>query len=267
MSTGSSAFTRLAAIIRRLRAPDGCAWDREQTPSTLRASLVEEAWEAVSAIEAADDPNLREELGDLFLLVTMIAYMREQEGAFSVADVLDGICEKLIRRHPHVFSNARQQSVTGILEQWDRIKGEEKPGGAEPASVLDGVPGALPPLERAQEVQKRAAKVGFDWPSVEPVWDKLAEEMRELRAAATGGKQRAVEEELGDLAFTVVNLSRLMGVDASLALRAANQKFSRRFREVERRLASEGRTPAEAGLERMDAIWDQLKAEERASSK
>jgi tetrapyrrole methylase family protein/MazG family protein len=258
------AFDGLLAIIRRLRGPDGCQWDRQQTPLSLRSSLLQESWEAISAIEAADDRNLVEELGDLYLLVTMIAYMKEQEGAFPVGEALEGICAKLVRRHPHVFADAKQETVEGILAQWDRIKREEKREAAagprrEPPSALDGVPRALPPLERAQAIQQRAARVGFDWPAAEPVWAKLAEEESELRRAVDGGNVRAIEEELGDLLFTVVNLARLLGADASLVLRSANEKFARRFREVERRLAEEGSEPAAAGLERMDAIWNQLK--------
>jgi len=259
-------FARLAAIVRRLRGPQGCAWDREQSPRTLRAALVEEAWEAVPAIDAEDDANLREELGDLYLLVTMIAAMLEERSAGTVADVLEGISDKLVRRHPHVFGDATTASVPGILAQWERIKREERDGGP-PDSALDGVPGSLAPLERATSLQKKAAKVGFDWPSAEPVWDKIAEEVRELREASASGDGLSVEEELGDLLFTVANLARFLDVDPAVALHRANGKFSRRFREIERRLASRGIAPAEAGLAAMDAIWDQLRDEERNASK
>jgi len=262
----SRSFERLLAVIRRLRGPDGCAWDREQSPATLRAGLVEEAWEAVSAIDTGDEANLREELGDLYLLVTMIASMHEERSAFSVADVLEGIVEKLVRRHPHVFADAQPGSVDGILAQWDRIKREER-AHETPRSVLGGVPGSLPPLERAASLQKKAAKVGFDWPSVGPVWDKLAEESTELREAAGGGDPARVEEELGDLLFTVVNLARFLKIDPALALNRTNAKFERRFREIERRLAAQGIAPAEAGLEAMDAVWNQLREEERNASK
>ena len=259
-------FERLLAIIRRLRGPDGCAWDREQSPVTLRAGLVEEAWEAVSAIDAGDDANLREELGDLYLLVTMIACMHEERASFTVADVLEGIADKLVRRHPHVFGDAKPGSVPGILAQWDRIKRDER-GADGTRSALDRIPGSLPPLERSAALQQRAAKVGFDWPAADPVWEKLAEETRELREALASGDVRRIEDELGDLLFTVVNLSRFLQTDPSLALNRANDKFSRRFREVERRLAARGITPAEAGLETMDGIWNQLRDEERNASK
>jgi tetrapyrrole methylase family protein/MazG family protein len=259
-------FERLLSIVRRLRGPDGCAWDREQSPITLRAGLVEEAWEAVSAIDAGDEANLREELGDLYLLVTMIACMHEERSSFTVADVLESIVDKLVRRHPHVFGDAKPGSVPGILAQWDRIKLGERGDNGRP-SVLDGIPGSLPPLERAAALQGRAAKVGFDWPAADPVWDKLTEETRELRDALGSGDARRVEDELGDLLFTVVNLSRFLKADPGLALNRANEKFARRFREVERRLAARGITPAEAGLESMDKVWNQLRDEERNASK
>lgn len=259
-------FERLLAIVRRLRAPDGCAWDRAQSPSTLRANLVEEAWEAVSAIDAGDAANLREELGDLYLLVTMIACMHAERSTFTVADVLEGIADKLVRRHPHVFGDAGPRSVPAILAHWDRIKREEKGGGGR-GSVLEGVAGSLPPLERAVALQRKAAKVGFDWAAADPVWAKLAEEMAELRAAADAGDAARVEDELGDLLFTVVNLARHLGVDPGLALNRSNLKFARRFREIERRLADSGVEPSAAGLEAMDRIWDQLRTEERNASK
>jgi tetrapyrrole methylase family protein/MazG family protein len=259
-------FERLFSIIRRLRGPDGCAWDREQSPATLRDGLVEEAWEAVSAIDAGDEANLREELGDLYLLVTMIAWMHEERSSFTVADVLEGIADKLVRRHPHVFEDAKPGSVPGIIVQWDRIKRDER-GNDSPRSELDGIPGSLPPLERSTALQKRAAKVGFDWPATEPVWDKLAEETRELREAAASGDARRIEEELGDLLFTVVNLARFLKADPGLSLNRANSKFSRRFREIEKRLAARGIAPAEAGLEALDGVWNQLRDEERNASK
>jgi MazG family protein len=227
---------------------------------------MEEAWEAVSAIDAGDDENLREELGDLYLLVTLIACIHEERASFTVADVLEGIVEKLVRRHPHVFGDAKPGSVDGILAQWERIKRDERGDGGT-RSALDGIPGSLPPLERSAALQRRAAKVGFDWPSADPVWEKLAEETCELREALASGDARRVEDELGDLLFTVVNLSRSLSIDPSLALNRSNDKFSNRFREVERRLAERGLKPAEAGLEAMDAVWNQLRDEERNASK
>ncbi|MGA2614986.1 MAG: nucleoside triphosphate pyrophosphohydrolase [Spirochaetia bacterium] len=261
-SSPAASFARLLETIQRLRGPQGCAWDRAQTPATLRPSLVEEVWEAVSAIEAQDEKNLHEELGDLYLLVTMIAWIKEQEGAFTVSSVLRGIQEKLVRRHPHVFGSASADSVKEILARWDEIKAAEKGERRASGSTLDHLPGALQPLEKSLGLQKKAAKVGFDWPAAGPVWDKISEEMRELAAAASEGNQRTTEEEAGDLLFSVVNLCRFLKVDPSIALHATNVKFERRFRELEKRLAAQGISPTQAGLARMDALWNQVKSEE-----
>ena len=272
----SGAFARLVSIIQRLRAPDGCPWDRQQSPRTLRAALLEEAWECISAIDAGDDLNMEEELGDLYLLATMMAWMKEEDGAFTVESVLSRISEKLVRRHPHVFGEARVAGAEQVLIQWDAIKAQEKAeqaggyhgggsrraGAAPHPSSLDGVPSSFPPLERAAKLQKKAAKVGFDWPGPEPVWAKIDEELRELRDAVGTSSAERVEDEVGDLLFSVVNLARLLKVDPALALHRTNVKFDRRFREVERRLAREGSGPKDAGLQRMDALWNQVKSEE-----
>ena len=263
-SDPASPFDRFLAIVRRLRGPGGCPWDIAQTPRTLRDGLVEEAWECIAAIDAGDDANLREELGDLYLVATLVAVMKEQEGTFSVADVLEEICAKLVRRHPHVFGESEAETVSEVLVQWQAIKDDEK-GAARPGSALDGLPGSLPPLERAFAAQKKAARVGFDWPEAAPVWDKMHEEMGELREAVANGDPARIEDEVGDLLFTVVNLSRLLKTDPALALSSTLRKFERRFRGVEERLRRDGLTPAEAGLARMDGIWNQLKREERSA--
>jgi tetrapyrrole methylase family protein/MazG family protein len=257
-----ASFDCLLEIVKRLRGPGGCPWDIAQSPPTLRASLVDEAWECVSAIDAADDANLQEELGDLCLVVSLIAWMKEQEGAFSVQSVFDRICDKLVRRHPHVFAGAAAPGVEGTIAQWDSIKASERTRAGVRGSALDLVPGSLPPLEKAAELQKKAAKVGFDWPGPEPVWGKIGEEIAEVHAAVGSGDGAQVEEEIGDLLFSVVNLARLLKVDPSLALHGANRKFDRRFREVERRVRSQGIEPSEAGLARLDAAWNQVKSEE-----
>jgi tetrapyrrole methylase family protein/MazG family protein len=270
MSDATGAFARLLSIIQRLRGPNGCPWDREQSPRTLRAALIEEAWECISAIDLGDDANMEEELGDLYLLVTMMSWMKEQEGAFSVESALAHIAEKLIRRHPHVFAGEAKGSAEQVLVQWDEIKAREKRSHAAahgldasaPPSSLDGVPASFPPLEKAAKLQKKAAKVGFDWPDPQPVWDKIEEELDELRSAVKAGTDVEIEAEVGDILFSVVNLSRLLRVDPALALHRTNVKFERRFREVERRLAAAGLRPAEAGLDRMDELWNQVKSEE-----
>jgi tetrapyrrole methylase family protein/MazG family protein len=222
----------------------------------------------VSAIDAGDDANMEEELGDLYLLVTMLAWMKEQEGAFSVESALARIGDKLVRRHPHVFAGGIERNTEQVVVQWDEIKAQENAGRAGTAgrtSALDGVPPSFPTLERAAKLQSKAARAGFDWRSPEPVWAKIDEELRELRAAVKSGSSTLAEAEMGDLLFSVVNLARTLRVDAALALHRTNVKFERRFREVERRLAEGGMVPAQAGLERMDALWDQVKAEESAS--
>jgi tetrapyrrole methylase family protein/MazG family protein len=257
------AFARLYGIVKTLRGPGGCPWDREQTPESLRTNLVEEAYECVSAVEERDDENLKEELGDLLLVTTMIAYMREQEGVFDLEGVLAGICSKLIRRHPHVFGEAVKETPQEVIEQWDHIK-DHVEGKKHKHSILERVPRTLPPLERAFEIQNKVAKVGFDWGDHEPLWAKLQEEIEELRAAGASGSAKQVEQELGDLLFTVVNLGRRLEVDPTLALNRTNQKFIARFREMERRLAERGLRPEDSDLETMDGVWNQIKAEEAA---
>jgi tetrapyrrole methylase family protein / MazG family protein len=277
------AFGRLYAIVARLRAPDGCPWDREQSPASLRGSVVEEAYEFVEAIDEGEPGHVAEEAGDLFLLATMIPYMYEQRGAFTVAEVLTGIGDKLIRRHPHVFGEAVAESSEAVLKQWDEIK-EKVEGRRRKDSVLDAVSRALPPLERAYKLQKKAAKVGFDWARAGDVWAKAREELLEAEQAcealsaegpAAGAeavadadgdaavRRAALEEELGDLLFSAVNLSRFLGVDPALALHAANEKFSRRFRQVERRMAEAGVELAAEHMERMDGLWNEAKAAEK----
>jgi tetrapyrrole methylase family protein/MazG family protein len=254
------AFTELYSIVRTLRSPEGCPWDREQTPYTLRTNLIEEAYESISAIEEDDDANLEEELGDLYLLVTMIGYMKEQEGRFAVTDSLRHICAKLIRRHPHVFGDAVKETPDEVVEQWDHIK-EHVEGKRHKHSVLERVPRTLPPLERAFEIQKKVSKVGFDWKNPGPVWEKLEEEIAELREVDLSDDLQAAEAEFGDLLFTVVNLGRLMGIDPTLALNRTNQKFIARFQELERRLGQRGLRPENSDLETMDGIWNEIKDE------
>jgi tetrapyrrole methylase family protein / MazG family protein len=250
-------FDRLLAIVRLLRSPEGCAWDREQTPESMRSSLVEEAYEVVDAIEAKDDSNLEEEIGDLFLVASAIIAMKEEAGVFGADEVFGSVCEKLVRRHPHVFGEARVGSSAEVVEQWDRIKGAE-PGKAK-SSALDGVPRGFPPLERAHEIQRKAAKVGFDWEKATDILAKLDEERQELVEALDDGRHGGIEEEIGDLLFTVANLSRKLGVDPARALAATNRKFELRFREMERRIGEAGRDIKGMTLSEMDAVWDEVK--------
>jgi tetrapyrrole methylase family protein/MazG family protein len=266
-SDAASAFQRFTEIIARLRAPDGCPWDREQTPRSLRGSLIEETYECVEAIDGKDPGHIREELGDVFLLVTMMSYMHQQEGSFTIEEVLDGICDKLIRRHPHVFAGVSVANAAEALDNWARIKVEQE--GRKPKdSVLDDVSRGLPPLDRAYKLQKKAAKAGFDWPDREGVIAKIEEELEEVReAAGTPEGERLegerLENELGDLLFSVVNLCRSFGVEPSLALQRTNITFERRFRHVEKRMKEAGAVMNGDNLAMMDALWEEAKREEK----
>jgi tetrapyrrole methylase family protein/MazG family protein len=256
----AGAFKALYDTVVRLRAPDGCPWDREQTPLSLRGDLIEETYECVEAIGEKDPVHIREELGDIYLLATMIAYMHEQEGLFSVEDALRGITEKLVRRHPHVFGESADRaeglSSAEVLRNWAKIKVEQE-GRAPRDGILDGVSRSLPPLDRANKLQKKAAKAGFDWPDLEGVMNKLEEELAEVSGAL--GDREALEEELGDLLFSAVNLCRFLKVDPSTALQGANAKFVRRFGYVEKRMKETGQEMRAGSLEAMDAFWEEAK--------
>jgi len=254
----ADSFATLYAIIARLRAPDGCPWDREQSPSSIRNNIVEEAYELVEAITEKDSAHIREESGDLFLLATMAAYMYEQEGIFSVAEALDSVSEKLVRRHPHVFGDADADSPDAVVEQWNRIK-EQTEGRRKKDSLLDDVPRHLPPLERAYKIQKKAAKVGFDWTHVDSVWDKVEEELRESREAFAAKDGEELESEIGDLLYSVINLARFNGIDPAIALQRTNEKFSHRFRHVEKRMREKGLSMASEHMASMDAYWEEAK--------
>jgi len=253
-------FTDLYRIITRLRAPHGCEWDREQTAESMRSNLVEEAYEILDAIDRRDDENLCEELGDLFLVTSTIMRIKEEAGDFPPAEVFGGVCDKLIRRHPHVFSDATVDGVDAILAQWDHIKRHEEGKGTD--SLLDTIPAALPPLDTANKLQKRAAGVGFDWPDTGGVFDKLDEEIQEIREAMDRRADGEIEAEVGDLLFSVVNLARHLGVHAGVALRGANARFSRRFRRVESGARENGRSMEKMSLADLDELWDQAKADE-----
>ena len=263
----------LLAVMARLRDKDaGCPWDIAQSFATIAPYTIEEAYEVADAIAREDLDGLKDELGDLLLQVVYHAQMASEEKRFGFADVVDAITRKMVRRHPHVFGGAdRDAFMTGNM--WGRIKDEEKAarGASGSSSRFDDVPLALPALTRAVKLQKRAAEVGFDWPSLEPVLAKAEEEMRELKAAVAdrdggAGKNRTkrVGEELGDVLFVVANIARHLGVDPEAALRDANAKFLRRFASVENALAKEGRKPEDATLEEMDQLWDEAKAAEEA---
>jgi nucleoside triphosphate diphosphatase len=251
----------LLEVMARLRDPEsGCPWDREQSFATIAPYTLEEAFEVADAIERGDLGELRDELGDLLFQVVFHARMAEEQGAFDFADVVGGLVEKMRRRHPHVFGGARIEDAEAQSRAWEGHKARER--AARSQGLLDGVPLSLPALARAQKLGRRAARAGFDWPDAGAVLDKLAEEEAELAEAIAGrdGRPEAVEEELGDLLFTVANLARHLEVDAEGALRRASLKFERRFREVEARLAAAGRSPEDAGSEELERLWNAVKA-------
>ena len=262
-STGGERFELdpLVKVMSRLRSPDGCPWDIEQSHATLRRYIIEEVYEVLEAIDEQDPTHLCEELGDLLLQIVFHARMAEEAGDFSMQDVVDTVTEKLIRRHPHVFGDISVQDAAEVIVNWDAIKRREKK--QKPKSALDGVPQGLPALLRANKLQMKAAKVGFDWDDVAPVWDKVAEELAELRQAAAGGNPAEIEDELGDVVFAVVNLGRFLGVETEVALNRANNKFSRRFFQVEALLRQQGRKWQELDLAQMDELWLAVKAEEK----
>lgn len=243
-------------IMARLRSPGGCVWDIEQTHESLRRYMVEEVYEVLEAIELADADKLCEELGDLLLQVVFHARIAEECGRFSMQDVVDTVAEKMIRRHPHVFGDITVRDAAEVVVNWEKIKSREK---TDRHSVLDGVPKGLPSLMRAYKLQGKAAKVGFDWNSIGPVWDKLYEELGELRQALAGQDPAAVRDELGDVLFTVVNLSRFLGIEPETALNTVNHKFIKRFAYVENQVEKRGVAWSEYSLDELDALWVEAK--------
>jgi ATP diphosphatase len=256
---------RLLAVMARLRDPaSGCLWDREQTFATIAPYTIEEAYEVAEAAERGVVPELKEELGDLLLQVAFHARMAEERGAFDFDDVAAAIADKMVRRHPHVFGTARVDTAAAQTLAWEEQKAHERRAKAatrgEAPSALDGVGVAFPALTRALKLQRRAARVGFDWPAAAPIYDKIAEEIDELKAES--GDPLRSEDELGDVLFAVVNLARWLQIDPEQALRRACRKFERRFRQIEVRLAARGIEPAAVGLEALEAEWQAVKAEE-----
>ncbi|WP_374449298.1 nucleoside triphosphate pyrophosphohydrolase [Stella sp.] len=249
------ALARLLGIMRRLRDPEaGCPWDKAQTFATIAPYTIEEAYEVADAIEEQDFDGLRDELGDLLFQVVFHSRMAEELGRFGFAEVADAISDKMVRRHPHIFGNAADGS--GDATHWEALKEAERAAraGDRLQSVLDGVPAALPALVRADKLQRRAARVGFDWPDADAVLPKIDEELAEIAEARAAAPDR-VAEEVGDLLFSVVNLARKLNIDAEVALRKANSKFDRRFRGIEAALLAEGRRPQDATLAEMEALW------------
>jgi MazG family protein len=250
-----SPIDRLKQIVERLRSPDGCPWDREQTHASLKPHIIEECYELIDAIDDQDDQGMQEELGDVLLQVVLHAQMASEAGRFDFDSVAEVISEKLIRRHPHVFGDTKLATSDAVLKQWDAIKRGEK---TDRESALDGVPRGLPGLAKTQKIQSKAARTGFDWPDAEGPLEKVKEEIREIEQAGTGEK---LAEELGDLLFSVVNFARKSKMDAEELLQAANRKFSDRFRKMEVLAASRGLNFSSLTLSEMDLLWNEVKAE------
>jgi len=251
-------FEELVNIVSRLRAPNGCPWDREQTNHTLLPYFVEEVYEFIESIDDGDWDLVKEELGDILLHIVFQASIAKDENVFQITDLLDNINKKLINRHPHVFGDAKAEAAFHTKQNWEAEKHKEK--GRE--SRLDGVPNSLPSLIRAQRLQQKASYAGFDWEKIEQVWGKVNEEIIELKEAEISGNNQHIEEEIGDLLFAIVNLSRHLNISSEDALRKTNQKFIRRFKKVEEGIKAKGKKLIEASLEEMDSIWNEAKHNE-----
>lgn len=250
-------FQRLVEVMATLRGPGGCPWDREQTRESLKPFLIEETYEVLEALDQGDRQKLQEELGDLLLQVVFHAQVASERAEFTITDVLQTVIDKLVRRHPHVFGEHRAETAEEVLQNWERLKQEER-GGVEKASALDGVPKSLPALLRAQRLQDKAARVGFDWGETAAVLQKVEEELGELKGAM-GKEAEMVEGEMGDLLFSLVNLARFLHLNAEETLRKCIEKFIRRFRHIEEVVAQQGKSLEESSLEEMDALWQEAK--------
>jgi MazG family protein len=267
------AFESLIALQARLRAPNGCPWDREQTHDSLRTYLVEETYEVLDALESGDARKFADELGDLLLQIVFHAELAAEAGKFDIADVIEQIYTKMVRRHPHVFGKVRAETSADVLKNWEQLKAEERAKSkvseakAPDASILDPVPRSLPGLLEAHQLTRRAANVGFDWQDVKGIFDKLAEETAELKQslASSDGRAEEIEEEVGDLLFVGVNLARFLGFDAEIALKKANRKFAGRFRQMERIAASRGQSLSGLSAAELDALWNEVKSGDAAS--
>jgi len=259
---------KLSALVARLRGEGGCPWDREQTRETLKPMLIEEAFETLDALDSDDPADLKEELGDLLFQVVFHAQIANENGEFDLGDVIDRSCEKMTRRHPHIFGTADLKTSEDVLKNWEDIKAAEK-GIASPSrpdserSLLDGIPKKIPALYRAHQMTAKAARVGFDWQRLDDIFSKLNEEAAELNDAVSRGDREQIACEMGDLLFVAVNIARTLGIDPETALERSNRKFERRFRFIEAAVKRQGRKLKDASLAEMDALWDEAKKNER----
>ncbi|MFL6417370.1 MAG: nucleoside triphosphate pyrophosphohydrolase, partial [Bryobacteraceae bacterium] len=261
-----SKFSELVSLMARLRAPGGCPWDRKQTFDSIKPYTLEETYEVLDAIDGRDWPGLSEELGDLLLQPVFLAAIAEEEGLFTISDSLQAINDKLVRRHPHIFGDAMAKTADDVKVRWDQIKAQEKAAAGVKAhsSVLDGTPRSVPALVEAHKISTKAAEVGFEWPDVQGVLEKLVEEARELTEAAERKDAGEIEHELGDLLFTLVNLARFHSIDPEQALRKTNARFRRRFAFLEEKIAGAGGEIRSTSLERMEELWQEAKTQEKA---
>jgi len=268
--TAGEWFERLVALQARLRAPNGCPWDREQTHATLRTYLIEEAYEVLDAMNGGDDVKFAEEMGDLLLQVVFHSQIAAEQGRFTAADVIREVHEKMVRRHPHVFGEKRARDAAEVLRNWEQIKAQERQGNAtvkteeRPKSLLDGVPRTLPATMEGLQLARKASRAGFDWDDAHGIFEKLREESAELRHASETKDTARVEEEMGDLLFAAVNLARFLEVDPEIALKNANAKFARRFREMERLSSDNGQAFAEVPRADKERLWEETKRGEKA---
>ena len=254
----SNVFSRLVEIMARLRGPQGCPWDKEQTPETLKPYLIEEAYEVLAALEANNPQALKEEMGDLLLQIIFHAQIAAEAKEFTINDVVQGLIDKLVRRHPHVFGNLKVRDASDVVQNWSRIKAKEKKG-KEDRSILAGVPKIAPALIQAQRLGEKAAQVGFDWSAPKEVLKKVQEEVDELEQALSCKDLANQEEEIGDLLFALTSLARHLGLDAEMALRKATTRFSNRFRYIEEQVAAKGQDVYDVSLEDLEALWQEAK--------
>ena len=261
--TDITPFEELVQIMKTLHEPGGCPWDREQTHESLKPYLIEEAYEAIEAIDSGSDELLTEELGDVLLQVVFHARIAENEDRFTITDIIRGIINKLKRRHPHVFGDVDAKTTDQVLKNWEEIKRKEKREKREGGSVLDGLPRDLPALMKARRVQEKVSRVGFDWERTEEVMLKVEEELGELKEASRKNDRAAIEEELGDLLFAIANLARFEKLCPEDALKKTIDKFQKRFLYIEQELPKRGKTLGEATLEEMDRLWEEVKQQER----
>lgn len=262
---------KLVDLVARLRGENGCPWDREQTRETLKPMLIEEAYEVLDALDGASPTELKEELGDLLFQVVFHAQIAQEKGEFRLADIIDRIHEKMVRRHPHVFGGADLRTADDVLRNWEDIKAAERGTSSSSSpdsgkSLLDGIPSRLPALHQAYQMTAKASRVGFDWPDLESILEKLKEETAETLEAHAAKDQSRLVDEAGDLLFVAVNVARFLGVDPETALRRSNRKFERRFRYVEAKIKGQGRELKDASLAEMDALWDKAKKLEADSA-